>query len=300
MFLVIATLLLSRVAQEDQPCDLQTEAAHAPAVPAQISVLTSDGGLVAEWTASEYGLIQWTSGKERLVFLASETCGLALTSGSPEDAVTRPLVYPSPFWRYQVVPGSSLVQVSTDDGTTWIRLSGPLAEAAPQPPGPENGVKVRMDGVYLGERRVAANRGQDFSVLWSPSRSWWALIARQPVQTRALYRITTDARDLEWIRIVPPTEDVPDRAQLSSPDGRWQISADRRRIVNVGAEPSSVRGLWSPSGRQAATLDGEGVWLLGRNAPARLLIAGCCNLGLVDWRGSHLYYTVGRFGEGDN
>ncbi len=298
--LVIAAHLPSRVVQLEPACDAANEVVLIPAVPAQIRVLSPDGELVGEWTASQYGLVRWTTGRERLLFLGPGMCGLALMSGSPEDGRSTALAYPDPFWGSELLPGRSLARVDTGGSATLVRLSGPVAESAPQLPDLENGVTLGVGQVYLGERPVATNLGQDFSVLWSPSRSWLALIARQPVQTRAMYRISTADSAWEWVRIVPVAEAVPDRAETSSPDGLWQISANGRNIVRTGTEPPRVRALWALNGEQAAVLDGEGIWLLDRHAPARLLVAGCCSLGLVNWTAAHLYYTVGRFGEGDN
>lgn len=279
-----------------QLCDANRTLPMAPAI---VHVVSDRGEYQKQIVAHEYGLLTWTAGRERLVFLGPSDCGMTLNAFDPTSGNVSILAAPEPFWNYRLGVGSRLLEVEQRTGSRDVLLPGPRADDQEQLI-PTTGLIRLSDGdVLVNDRVVARDRGQSFWQLTSPSGKWPAIIARHEKNARVLYRVEPDALEIAWIRLINRGERIISRAAARSPDGRWQVSLSDGRIVPADDNAAGRMAVWSVDSRRAAVLTERGLYVVRRGGDPRLVVTGCCSMALIEWDGDWILHTVGRFGEDD-
>ena len=198
--------------------------------PVLLRVYDSQGELHAQWIGSRFGVLTWSTEPELLYLQTMEYGQHLLVAGDPSDGRL-----------YRVHAGSGSFRGFASDSEVILGYyDGEFREKRIRLPAPiggwlvplsdrdaEDGLHIRQNEVWSGNRLLLPDRGLPHALYPSPSGRWILAVEDQLSWAPTVYAIAGDGSGrVQALGVVEPSDLPLTRQEPSrvSPDGQWTVT----------------------------------------------------------------------------
>ena len=219
----------------DEECSRSAPIAN-PAFIQQLYLLDRSGAIVHEWSAYEHGIMQWADDSDSIMYLAPTPCGAALRLMMPDAGIAETLGYPKPFWRYEIKQEGRLIEMWLGTSYRIVTMSARLVDTPRHKLHHWPASAIRSGAVFVGGRMIAEDRGQEWTLMPSPSHQWMLLVAQQPKGSDVMYRVTEDGAKVVWVRKIEEDERIEVQDILELGDSIWSVAPNGQIVAAAGGD----------------------------------------------------------------